>query len=298
MDNTKLKIILIIGLIFTLSFTFHCDTGKENKSSTLLPLLAVGLLSNGNLAWQECNRDSDCAQGLFCGDAYNLDTPYTYNLCTPIPQISGTITGDGTGLSATLSTFSPVADFSLTINTPGKYAFSASSTIINSSVVKPEISIYPMSGRSAINLATRNYGSNYQLTSFLFSEAGTYRIRVSTFYFSGNFGGGVRLFAANGAVSSGGGSCTYTSSGKNQCDDYAVNSLFLSTYCTSFLGTGTYSPNSCAIQNASKTLIGRCTIGIGQAPYFGNGMVTRHYYDTSTLSDISNNCSIYAGIQL
>ncbi|PJZ80453.1 hypothetical protein CH359_11635 [Leptospira meyeri] len=295
MKNMKLIIIPMVGLFLTLISVYNCGA-DEKQSSQLLPLLALGLLADGNLEGQVCDIDSDCASGLFCGDAYNLDTPYTYNLCTAIPPISGTITGNGTGLSATLATFTPVADFSLTINTPGKYVFSASSEIINASVVRPEISIYPASGRSAIKQATRNPGSNYQLTSYIFSDPGTYRVRVSTFYFSGSFGGGVRFFAANGAVSSGGGSCTFIAFGKNRCEDFAINSLFLSTYCSSFLA-GTYSANSCATQNASKTLIGRCTKGVGKAPYYGNGMVTHHFYDTSTLTDVDFECPSYAGIQ-
>lgn len=296
MININYRIIPAIGLMLTQLTIMNCDA--EIKQDPLLPLLALSLIAGGGLAGQECNTDADCSMGLFCADAYNLDTPYIYNLCTTIPSISGTITGNGTGLSATLTTNSPVADFSLMVNTPGKYAFVASSSIINSSIVKPEISIYPESGRSAIRIATRNYGSNYQLSTFTFSNVGTYRVRVSTFYYSGSFGGGVRLFASNTAVGTGGGSCTYTNYGKNRCDDYAINNLFQSTYCTSYLGSGTYSTNSCATQNASKTLIGRCTIGIGQAPYYGNGMVTRHYYDTSTLSDISSDCFSTTGIQL
>lgn len=103
MKNMKLIIIPMVGLFLTLISVYNCGA-NEKQSSQLLPLLALGLLADGNLEGQVCDIDSDCASGLFCGDAYNLDTPYTYNLCTAIPPISGTITGNGTGLSATLAT--------------------------------------------------------------------------------------------------------------------------------------------------------------------------------------------------
>lgn len=300
MRNIKFRIIPVIGLLITLSSIFNCGTEKkEDTSSTLLPLLALSASGgSGKAAGERCFTDTECASGLFCASAYNLNTPYVYNLCTAVPTISGTVSGNGTGLSATLTSSAPVADFSVTINVPGKYAFSASSTDINSTVVRPEISIYPESGKVAILTAVRNFSNNSQVTAFTFSSSGTYRVRVSTYYLSGTFGGGIRLFAANGAVVSGAGSCTYTSGGKNRCDDYAPNSLFLGTYCTSYVGSGgTYSANSCATQNAAKTLIGRCTKGITQGSFYGNGMVTRNYYDTSTLTDVSNDCTNYYGIQ-
>lgn len=91
---------------------------------------------------------------------------------------------------------------------------------------------------------------------------------------------------------------THTYSGKNRCDDYAVNSLLLNTYCTTYLGTGVISANSCAVQNAAKTLIGRCTKGVIRGSTYGNGMVTRNYYDTSLLSEVTFDCDVDNGVQL
>ncbi|TGM77690.1 hypothetical protein EHR01_08780 [Leptospira mtsangambouensis] len=301
MRNLKFKTIPIIWLLLTFSSTFNCGTEKkEDQSTALIPLLALGSSggSGGKAAGERCIVDTECAANLFCANAYNINTPYIYNLCTAVPAVSGTISGNGTGLSATLTSSSPVADFSVTINTPGKYTFSVTSTDISSSVVKPEISVYPQSGRTALLQATRNFSNNHQINAYNFSTPGTYRVRISTYYYSGSFGGGIRLFAANNAVASGGGSCTYTYSGKNRCDDYAVNSLLLNTYCTTYLGTGVTSANSCAVQNAAKTLIGRCTKGVIRGSTYGNGMVTRNYYDTSLLSEVTFDCDVDNGVQL
>lgn len=291
MRNIKFRIIPVIGLLITLSSIFNCGTEKkEDTSSTLLPLLALSASGgSGKAAGERCNLDSECGSGLFCASAYNLNTPYIYSLCTAVPAISGTISGNGTGLSATLTSAAPVADFSITVSAPGKYAMLASSTNYGSSTFKPEISIYPESGKNAILTASRNFSNAYQDKSYTFASAGTYRIRVASYYLSGTFGGSLRLFVGNTAVATGSGSCTYTSGGKNRCDDYATNHLIQGTSCATFT-SGTYSANSCATQNAAKTLIGRCTTSIMSLTH-GNGMVTRHYYDTSTLSDITSDCS-------
>ncbi|WP_244310341.1 hypothetical protein [Leptospira noumeaensis] len=226
----------------------------------LLPLLALSS-GGGKGVDERCFSDNECANGLFCGDAYNLHTPFTYNLCTTVPTISGIITGNGTGLNANLISASPVADFSLTINTPGTYTFLATVGSIPTNNPKPEISIFPDSGKNAILPKIRNASYNFQVRTFTFTNVGNYRVRVAGYYQSGYFGGGVRLFGSNTSVS-GGGSCTH-SAGGSRCDDFAVNHLFNAAYCTTSVSSGTYSASSCATQNGAKVYRGACTMGMG-----------------------------------
>ncbi|MCG6142418.1 hypothetical protein [Leptospira mtsangambouensis] len=298
MKNTKLKIIPVIGLLLTLWATLYCGAEKkEDQSATLLPLLALSGSAGGGgkAAGEKCFFDSECASNLFCASAYNLHTAYIDNRCTAVPTISGTLNGNGTGLSATITSTSPVADFELTVSAPGKYAFLVTSTSFGSSSFRPVFGIYPESGRNAILEISSNFGNAYQDKSYTFSSAGKYRVRVAQYYVSGSFGGTLRLFVGNTAVATGSGSCTYTSGGKNRCDDYATNHLIQGTSCGTFT-SGAYSANSCSIQNAAKTLIGRCNKGIMSSTH-GVGMITRHYYDTNTLSDISSDC-VTSGVQL
>lgn len=298
MNFLKLKLTPIIGCLITLSATLYCASEKkEDQSSTLLPLLALSgsAGSSGKAAGAKCFYDAECASNLFCASAYNLNTAYIDNICTAIPAISGTLNGNGTGLSATISSTSPVADFELTVNAPGKYSLLVTSTNFGSTSLKPVIGIYPESGKNAILTISNNFSNSYQDKSYTFNSAGKYRVRVGQYYVSGSFGGSLRVFVGNTAVATGSGSCTYTSGGKNRCDDYATNHLIQGSSCATFT-SGTSSANSCAVQNAAKTLIGRCNKGIMSSTH-GVGMVTRHYYDTNTLSDISSDCDT-SGVQL
>ncbi|MBM9590776.1 hypothetical protein JWG41_09995 [Leptospira sp. 201903075] len=297
MNKNNFKIITVFS-IFILIFTiFNCGEPKtEKESDMLLPLLALTAGGGGKGVDERCFSDNECATGLFCGDAYNLYTPYTYNLCTVVPSISGTITGNGSGQNANLTSASPVADFSLTITAPGSYTFLASVGGIPSNTPKPEISVFPDSGKNAVFIKIRNASNNYQIRTFNFTNAGTYRVRVAGYYLSGLFGGGIRLFGSKTAVS-GGGSCTHSASG-SRCDDFAVNHLFNASYCTTSVSSGTYSANTCATQNGAKVYRGACTMGMGHGNTYGNGLITRNYYDASTDSQINSECSNNNGIRL
>ncbi|WP_246835804.1 hypothetical protein [Leptospira meyeri] len=62
MKNMILIIIPMVGLFLTLFSVYNCGA-DEKQSSQLLPLLALGLLADGNLEGQVCDIDSDCAWG-------------------------------------------------------------------------------------------------------------------------------------------------------------------------------------------------------------------------------------------
>ncbi|MBM9548683.1 hypothetical protein JWG40_16780 [Leptospira sp. 201903074] len=228
-----------------------------------------------------CTSNANCASGFLCVSAFNLDQTSTTDRCKTIPTTSGNIAINGTPSNDSIITPRPLVDFDLNVTSAGNHIITAFTT---TSTVDLVLELTNAAGTVVISATDTNPSGNSRERLKENLAIGTYRVRVKSYFVSGNFGGTVKVQVVNNptAVSSGG-SCNFlTNAGGSSCFDFSAGNTFTSALCGA---GGTYNAtSSCATVNAgaTPTISGRCSYSINSTTANGQGIVTRVYYSAGT----------------